>query len=393
MEEAEVVGRAESLLSERLGSAVSVSSFERSGVVVDGGPPLLWSVARCALAGTGRGGPETVVVKWLRTDPRSFRVDPRQMLTERAALGFLDELGLEMAPHLITADAATSVLILEDLHPRRPLYDLLAGEESEEARLGLAAFATALGELGAATVGHAAAYYRRRRSLGPVSADRDREGETVQRWIATRAAADAVGVPVPTGAQREMARVLRLMLHPGPFLAFSNGDPGENNFLVLGSDGRTIDFEFAGYRHALLDGASLHHAGPRWIAMPDPVESGLETLYRSALGRAVVEVQDDRVFGEGMTAAVIVRALERIAGAGSDRIAKVDGRPAGDGSRPQLITTLEQAARAAGHHRAFPHLAGWCRELAARLRARWPDADERLNALAGHPAHWVRRGG
>ena len=41
------------------------------------------------------------------------------------------------------------------------------------------------------------------------------------------------------------------VLHePGPFLAFTNGDAGANNYLVDGTDGRFIDFEFAGFRHA-----------------------------------------------------------------------------------------------------------------------------------------------
>ncbi|HEX4213288.1 MAG TPA: hypothetical protein VIA06_08195 [Candidatus Dormibacteraeota bacterium] len=391
MDEADVVSRAEAVLSELLGRPVIVADFTRSRLEVSGAPAYVWSVARCRLTGIGTGEPEAVAVKWLRRDLDEFRIDPRQMLTERAALEFLDDLGLELAPRLLASDAATSVLVLEDLHPRRALYDLLDGEESEEARLGLAAFATALGELAATTVGHAATYYRRRRSLGPVEPHRDREGQIVQRWIATRAAAAAIGVPIPDHAQAEMARVLHLMLHPGPFLAFSNGDPGENNFLILGSDGRTIDFEFAGYRHALLDGAALHLPGPRWITMPDPVESGLEALHRSALSQALPEVQDDRVYGDAMAAAVLATALERLADSQLDRIAKVDRRPAGDGSRPQVITTLEYSARAARHHVAFPRLAGWCLDLAERLRARWPDADERLNSLAGNPATWVRR--
>lgn len=71
---------------------------------------------------------------------------------------------------------------------------------------------------------------------------------------------------------------------------------------------------------------------------------------------------------------------------------RADLRSSG-GSRPQLITTLEQAARAAERHRAFPHVAGWCRALAALPRTRWPDADERLTAVAGHPGLWVRRVG
>jgi len=50
-------------------------------------------------------------------------------------------------------------------------------------------------------------------------------------------------------------------------------------------------------------------------------------------------------------------------------------RPPGDKSRPQLVETLEAAARVACTYRALPHTAGWTRAVAEQLRRRWPDAD------------------
>lgn len=383
----DVVARAEPLVRHRLGAAAQIAEVTRFRLDVAGAASYMWPVARCRLTGVSDGAPESVIVKWLRDDTHGFRTDPRQMLTERAALEFMDELGIDASPHLIASDAATSILVLEDLHPREPLSDLLNGPESEAASLGLRAFATALGDLAAGTVGHADAYYRRRRALGPVQPDRDREGRLIQDWVATSATAGEIGVPAPQEARAEMAHALDLLLHPGPFLAFSSGDPGDNNLLVHGSDGRLIDFEFAGYRHALLDGAMLHLPGPRWITMPDPVDGGLEDRYRSALVAGIPEAADDRSFSEQMAAAVMVTALGRL----GSRIRLVDRRRAGDGSRAQIITTLENSARAAVHHGAMPHAADWYVDLALRLRARWPDADSLLNDLAGGPPAWTRR--
>jgi hypothetical protein len=346
-----------------------------------------WSVARCVLVHEAPALPHVVVVKWLRSDHNGFRVDPRQMLTERAALEFLADIGLAVAPVLVACDPGTRALVLEDLSPRVPLHDLLDGRETPAAVMGITAFARALGLLAAGTAGRAEAYYERRRALGPVDPASDREGSIRDRWEQTTASAAALGVPVSEKVAAEMASVLAALGDPGPFLAFSNGDAAANNFLVRDDDGRIIDFEFAGFRHALLDAACLHVPGPLWITLPDPVRTGLEAVYRSTLCSEVPEAADDRVYGSAMAAAAVAAAIER----GASRFARLGRRPPGDGSRPQMIATLESAARAADHHRSLPHLAGWCRTLGETLRRRWPDANEVLTRLAGDAAAWVRR--
>ncbi len=62
--------------------------------------------------------------------------------------------------------------------------------------------------------------------------------------------------------ERDVADLRVALSDPGPFLAFSTGDPGANNFMFDGSDGRLFDFEFAGYRNALADASVLHVPGP-----------------------------------------------------------------------------------------------------------------------------------
>ncbi|MFI6927213.1 hypothetical protein ACIBIZ_45270 [Nonomuraea spiralis] len=59
----------------------------------------------------------------------------------------------------------------------------------------------------------------------------------------------------------------------------------------------------------------------------------------------------------------------------------MDGRAAGDGSRAQLVSTLEAAASTAREQHALPHLAVLCQRLAEALRRRWPDADIDLTTL------------
>jgi hypothetical protein len=146
---------------------------------------------------------------------------------------------------------------------------------------------------------------------------------------------------------------------------------------VQGEDGRLIDFEFAGYRHALSDAACLYVPGPLWIGVGDPIATGLEASYRAALGEGVPEAVDDRRFGSAIAAACLVAAVLRL-----NRFPKLDGRRPGDHSRLQRVSTLESASTAADAHRALPRLSGWLRQVATVLRNRWPDADQDLGLLA-----------
>jgi len=78
-------------------------------------------------------------------------MDPQQVLTEQAALEFLAELGVQITPRLLASDIGANILVLEDLAPRVPLAAILQSADSEKAKVGLSAFARALGELSAAT--------------------------------------------------------------------------------------------------------------------------------------------------------------------------------------------------------------------------------------------------
>ena len=73
-----------------------------------------------------------------------------------------------------------------------------------------------------------------------------------------------------------------------------------------------IDFESAGYRHALADAACLHVPNSLWLTVGDPVADGTEEVYRRALAARVHEAEDDRRFSEGMAAACLGMAIERL---------------------------------------------------------------------------------
>ncbi|WP_436764163.1 hypothetical protein [Streptosporangium sp. V21-05] len=364
------------------------------------------------------GPPVSVIVKWLRSDPSGMRVDAEQVVTERAALRFLSEdLGLALAPGVLADDLAASLLVLEDLAPRKPLDQVLRRDGAVLATAGLAAFARALGELGAATAGHAERYLARRPAVGLSLTCSDTDA-----WRRAVEHGAGLGVALPSRAETELARLLAELADPGPFLALTNGDAEANNFLTstnrgaetndlltatngdtetnnfptatngnaetndlltAGGDGRLIDFEFAGYRHTLTSVVCLYVPGPAWLTVSDPVATGLEAGYRRALARGVPEADDDRLFGFGLASACLTWAATRFT-----RFPTLDARAPGERSRLQMVFTLDAAARAAEHHRALPHLAGWTRRVAQVLRRRWPDTDV---DRAAYPAYAPRR--
>lgn len=359
-----------------------------------------WAVARVRLRGAAV--PPSVVVKWTEGGHVQARTAAWRLRTESAALQFLrDDVGVGLAPRLIAADAAADVaadvaadaaagfVVLEDLAPRTALDQLLRRDGAAAHGERLAAFAQARGELNAATAGRAEAYYARRARLGPVDRGDDRAGRFASYRDTGIEHAVALGAPLEGRAATELAAAVRELRAPGPFLALSNGDTEANNVLLHPSgppDARLIDFEFAGYTHALTDAVCLHVPGPAWMSVGDPVATGLADHYRRALARGIPAAEDDRRYGFGLAAACVSWALIRL-----ERFALVNTRPPGHRSRPQLIATLEAAARTSRTHRALPHLTAWVRRIAALLRERWPDADQDFADPVRFPPYQPRR--
>ncbi|MGH6958039.1 MAG: hypothetical protein ACREEW_15340 [Caulobacteraceae bacterium] len=334
-----------------------------------------WAVARCWLRMAADAPPQCVIGKWLRDDPRGARTDPRQIATERAALEFLAEIGFAHAPRLIAVDPTNSLLVMEDLAPRAPLADRLRLEGVAAARDDLLAYARVLGELGAATVGKAARYDEVRRAYGPVDPAVAGERGVGPDWSKAYAVLQSLGVAMPTAAEDDLAAALEVLERPGDFLALSNGDTQVNNFLVAEGDGKLIDYEGASYRHAVTSAVLLHVPGSAWITVSEPFCADLEDAYRKTLSVGTPRADDDRVFGMAMAAACLAYALDRLG-----RFRLLDARAPGEGSRVQMVSTLEAAASVARRHRSLIHLAGWADRVAGWLRARWPDADADLSA-------------
>lgn len=334
-----------------------------------------WSVLRARLSPAAEV-PATVVVKWLRDGTDDVRRDPDQLRREQVALQFVEQTTPGLAPRLIAADIPPEhpqdgLLIMEDLAPRESLRELILREGAEHAPLD--AYARAMARLHATTAGRVADFDTHLRVHGLATLPLDNALRVLPQALA---GTEEFGVIMTAAARRELEDALAVLNSPGPFVAMSNGDPQQNNFLTSGAEGRVIDFEAATFRHALMDLALFYIPGSMWLTVNDPQATGLEEAYRTALAPSIPEVGDDAIFGPGIAAAALLETITRLA-----YLDKLDRRPVGDRSRLHRVTNLEISALTAERHRSLPHLAGWARAVADRLRRLWPDTDIDVDAL------------
>lgn len=342
--------------------------------------PGHWQVARLEVSSPS--GIQTVVAKWLRSNPIGWRTDPQQMMIEATGLEFVAGLAPGLVPAVLAAEwdpGSGGVVLLEDLAPREPLDAIIRREglrPTDEARRK---FARAMGRLGAATAGHDQEFLTR---LGRFAPDqRDLRLQLIgPPWPQQRQLLEDFGVRVPAAAEQEVDRLRQLLVDPGPFLALSNGDLAENNFMIdirnEDDQGRLIDFESAHFDHVLAHAAIFFVPGPRWLVVDDPIGDQLERHFRTALAEGIPQVNDDEPYDTGVAAGCIAMGFERCG-----NLTVMDRRPPGHPSRTQRLATVEAAACAAEARGCWSALSDVLRDLAQVLRHRWPDADVDLSEL------------
>src|SRR5262249_17518841 len=118
-------------------------------------------------------------------------------------------------------------------------------------------------------------------------------------------------VPEPA-ALEDLAAVIAELTDPGPFLAYTHGDPCPDNDLLVDGALKLVDFEFGAYRHALIDGVYGRICFPTcWCVnrLPSSVAQEMEAAYRTALSQSCPAAADDRAFAHGIVAACVYWAL------------------------------------------------------------------------------------
>jgi hypothetical protein len=352
-------------------------------------------VLRCPVRSGPTDAPTSVIVKCARVWDGVVYDPDSDAPSSSAPYLFNDWAGLQLlsqvagtdniAPRFYGGDRTAGIFVIEDLGAGASPDQALLGDDPAAAEANLLALASMLGRIHAATIGRHDQFTHMRAALGPYT-----PGDQGYRWLADGflETATALDVPLRSGAADDLETVIDALVNPGPFLAYTHGDPCPDNWVWAGERLRLFDFEIGAFRHALTDGVyGRIHFPTCWCVnrLPDHIPPLMEAAYRAELARGCAAAQDDQRFGRAVVEACAYWTL---------RLCSRDMRPIlevldedfewGISTVRQRVLMragiLEQLTAERGH---LVSLGATFADLAAKLSARWPaDAD----AMPYYPA-------
>ncbi len=344
------------------------------------------TVLRCRVVKYSSDVPQSVVVKRaLTTDGTAFQPNSPDEMVPRF---FNDWAGLEFLSTISGGDSPTAqfyggdrekgLMVMEDLGDGRNFYGSLRGESSTAAMAELIKLARALGKMHALTIRKKTVYDSIRDRLGP----RDRPPSMTDEWRRLVKKLDEVCERVEVkpyrGAKTEMKTVAAFIAAPGPFFAYTHGDPIPMNALPVGDERKLFDFEFGEYRHALRDGIYGRVCFPTWYhinRVPNDVVEKMEIAYRAELATGCPEAADDTLFFRSVVEACAYWATHSRLNF-IEKVWEEDHKWGISTQRQILLLCFDifgQASEEFGHLQA---LGATVRDIAAKLRERWTDLDE-----------------
>jgi len=350
--------RAAPALRSAIGGGVRVAAVE---------PLKAWERNRVARLRLEEGSaPPSVIVKEILADD---------------SLGFTDWASLEyvaavpgaagVAPRFLAGDVAARLFVMEDLGGSRSVDDVMREPSRAAAVAALAGLARATAQLHAATARDGDAPWAASRGALPAAwpgraaegaAWSRAAGPALEAWLAS------LGARAPAGLAGVLRALAESYAEPGPWLAFTHGDPAPSNSHVA-ADGtvRLLDFEYGAPRHALHDVTAWSVLCP----LPADALAAVRAEYRAALGDVLPS--DDASFDAAWATAVAWRAVRMLQWIGPDVLAA-------DAPWVERWTRREAAlavtSRLHDETAAVPSLAPLAdaaHAIAAALRARFPE--------------------
>ncbi|HZO73032.1 MAG TPA: hypothetical protein VFB60_12595 [Ktedonobacteraceae bacterium] len=332
-----------------------------------------------------------------------------------AGLQFLNEVASDTlivprfyAARRATPDCPADLLVMEDLKTKKDLGSVLKGKDPRQAEEALLLWAAVLGRLHASTMGKEAKFRDIREAIAPHRPSWgwvphwQRNHETYEKLVQTlpeevrqagfasfhwmrfvlRQAADALSLTISRAAAADLETVIQALYAPGPFLAYTHGDPCPGgNCLMTGNVARLIDFENGDYRHALLDIVYARISFPTcWEAMtlPHSLVLRIEQAYRAELVAACPQSMDDQRFARGLVHACAYWVLLLCQ---FDAVAQF---PTGDRywepykMRQRILARFERFAQTTAEYGYLEALGSLFQTMAATLRERWPAYAQQL---------------
>ena len=320
--------QAEQVLTQQVGGPVSLrfSDFIRTPSVC-----RLWVKASPIELG------ESLIVKGIRYFDDRTGVETRypapqwMFFNDWAGLQFLQREADDplIVPRLYASCHQPAMLLMQDLEPVAHLGTFLQGRDAQQATETLMQWGAALGMLHASTIGKQMAFDALREALAPRTASWgwvppwQRASDTYDRLISNvpahvlkqgfesfqwmlwtlRQACEALSLPCTVQMETELAEVIQALSSPGPFLAYTHGDPCSENCLIDKQGLKFVDFENGAYRHALFDAVYPRMGFPTcWNGqqVPQTVVEKTEQHYRMTLTTGCPEAADDRLFAQAL---------------------------------------------------------------------------------------------
>jgi hypothetical protein len=383
--EPKVIAAVEAVLSSSFGTPIRLS-----GVELLGGSNRS-KVTRCYVA-EALDAPTSVIVKQVVGDENAG-YDPEnshsqspawRLFNDWAGAQFLTRVveDLPPGPRFYGGDKTTGLIVLEDLGASDTLADLLLGVDAAPAEAALISFAATLGRMHALTVGRANEYAEIRDALATGAATvraplaRPNLGDDIRRF---KQGCDALGVQVRVRLDDELRLVAASIQEPGPFLAYTHGDPCPDNALYSNGNLRLVDFEFGGFGHALLDAAYGRMPFPTcWCVnrLPVAIPTRMEFAYRAELVKGCPEASDDRLFYPALVEACACWMITTTSWH-LEKALSQDGQWGIATMRQRVLMRLDAFVRVAEQFGYLEATAATAADMAARARALWPpEADE-----------------
>ena len=388
----ELATAVEALLTASLGASVRL----------DGGAALSGRdhVFRFVVLDGPPQAPASVIVKRPRlSNGATFDADELEgaapnLFNDWAALQYLSEAtGDEpVAPRYLAGERASGLLVIEDLGAGESIDTFLLGADPTTAEDALLGLARTLGRMHARTAGRQEDYNRMRDALGPRVPDY-RASEIRTLGAAFFQALEALGLHPPPGLDADLDAVVAAMENPGPFLAYTHGDPCPDNCLRVGGRIRLIDFEVGGFRHALTDGVyGRIHFPTCWCVnrLPSQLPLRMEDAYRAELAQGCPAASDDTLFRRAVVEACAFWSLVMCRWFNVPKLLEEDDRWGISTRRQRVLLRspiLAQLTAEVGYLEALGAAFG---ALSDTLRAAWmPELEE----MPLYPAFRAAQGG
>jgi ankyrin repeat protein len=371
--------RVEQVLAARWNAPVRLGAVERMSK-----PERRNQLLRVQITQGPPAAPPWVIVKQAQqsgydpNDPNCWQAVG--LFREWAALEFL--AGRERAhqigcPAFYGGDRQAGFFVMQDLTAGEDLDHVLTAGNAARAEHVLILLARTLGGMHAASMGCAEAYQQIRDRLGPGDHQRRREmAEHVRDFVPQLTGhCRQLGFDVADGLARDIETVAEAMENPGPFLSLTHADPCPDNCLLLDDQLFLIDFEFASFRHALLDGVYGRMRFPTcWCVrdLPEQVIEAMESAYRIELARGCAAAEDDPLYFAARAHASgywVIENLEHMLAPALEY-----EQPMGTATnRQRLLTRLSAFIRDVTRTDHLPAMRETMTQLLASLRSRWRD--------------------